>query len=254
MWNCQIKFGSRGRSQLFATAKFLQLYSIFFYRQHQIANTKDDLNFYASLHHLWNKKNCHQPYHKTLDTLSNLLIKKADNTAASTATAAAAAATAAAARAGLAIDTNIEEVPTDGSIQSLPCSAQFNPRSLFLEVRNYATVTGGTPGKGRAVNPKNKGGPYKEDRQQLENCQGLPYHTKTQNKCFICKTNTNIVCLLCKRWYCMKNRDENITSIITDNTLLVDFVKDIGRPASKFVINCVAVYGRIDELFTVHNG
>ena len=148
MWNCQIKFCSSGRSQLIATTKFLQLYSIFLHRQHQIANTKDNLNFYASLHHLRNTKNRHQPYHKTLDTLSDLLIKKADNAAASTAAVAAAAE----ARAGLTIDTNIEEVPTDGSIQSPPRVARFNPRSSFGEIRNYTTIMGGTSGKGRAKN------------------------------------------------------------------------------------------------------
>ena len=42
----------------------------------------------------------------------------------------------------------------------------------------------------------------------------------------------------------MKNRDEKIMSMITDNTLLVDFAKDTGRPASKFAINGVAVSGR----------
>ena len=52
----------------------------------------------------------------------------------------------------------------------------------------------------------------------------------------------------------MKNRDKKIMSMITDDTLPVHFVKDIGRPASKFVINGVAVCGRIDEFCTVHNG
>ena len=52
----------------------------------------------------------------------------------------------------------------------------------------------------------------------------------------------------------MKNRDEKIMSMITDNTLPVDFVKVIGRPASNFVINGVAVCGRADEFCTVHNG
>ena len=52
----------------------------------------------------------------------------------------------------------------------------------------------------------------------------------------------------------MKNRDKKITSMITDNKLPVDLLKDIGRPASKFVINGVAVCGRIDEFCTVHNG
>ena len=51
----------------------------------------------------------------------------------------------------------------------------------------------------------------------------------------------------------MKNRDEKITSMITDNTLPIDFVKDIGRPTSKFVINGVAVCGRVDDSCTVHN-
>ena len=42
--------------------------------------------------------------------------------------------------------------------------------------------------------------------------------------------------------------------MIIDNTLSVDFVKDIGRPASKFVINGVAVCGRADEFCTDFNG
>ena len=86
---------------------------------------------------------------------------------------------------------------------------------------------GGTPKKGRSVNPKNKGGPYEEDRQRLENCQGLPFFTEQIKACFICKTNSNIVRLLCKKWYCMKNRDKKITSIITDNKLPVDLLKDL---------------------------
>mmetsp|Transcript_5029 Transcript_5029/g.4945 ORF Transcript_5029/g.4945 Transcript_5029/m.4945 type:complete len:123 (-) Transcript_5029:68-436(-) len=60
--------------------------------------------------------------------------------------------------------------------------------------------------------------------------------------------------VLCKRWYCMKNQDEKITIMITDNTLPVEFVKDIGRPASKFFINGIDVCGRSDEFCTVHNG
>ena len=39
----------------------------------------------------------------------------------------------------------------------------------------------------------------------------------------------------------VNNRDENITSIITDNTLPLDFVKNIGQPVSKLVINGVDV-------------
>ena len=43
--------------------------------------------------------------------------------------------------------------------------------------------------------------------------------------------------------------------MITDDILPVDLVNDIGgRPASKFVINGVAVCGRVNEFCTVHNG
>jgi len=52
----------------------------------------------------------------------------------------------------------------------------------------------------------------------------------------------------------MKNRDETIMNMITENTLPVDFLKDIGRPASKFVINGIVVCGRTDEFCTVLNG
>ena len=49
----------------------------------------------------------------------------------------------------------------------------------------------------------------------------------------------------------MKNRDKKVTSMITDNNLPVSFVKDIGQPDTKFVINSVAVCGRTDESCTV---
>ena len=178
MWNCQIKFCSCESFQLIVNTKFLQLYLIFFHCQYQIATAKDDLNLYASPHHLRNTKNQNQPFHKTLDILLKLLIKKVDaaavvaasTVAASTATAAttattttttAAAAAAAAAATGLAIDTNVKnDIPTN--IQSPPRVAQFNPRGSFQEVRNYTTITGGTPGKGRSITPKNKGAAYKE--------------------------------------------------------------------------------------------
>ena len=163
---------------MIANAKFLQLYSIFLHRQYQIATAKDTLNSYASLHHLWNTKNQNQPFHKTLDILSKLLIKKAGAATAVTASiaVAATAATATAAGTGRTIDTNIKNVPTtNGSIQTPPKIAQFNLRGSFQKVHNYTTTTGGIPGKGRSINPKNKTAAYKEDRQQLEDCQGLPF-------------------------------------------------------------------------------
>mmetsp|Transcript_40515 Transcript_40515/g.45188 ORF Transcript_40515/g.45188 Transcript_40515/m.45188 type:complete len:84 (+) Transcript_40515:485-736(+) len=55
----------------------------------------------------------------------------------------------------------------------------------------------------------------------------------------------------------MKNRDKKIMNMITENTLPVDFVdflKNIGPPASKFVINGITVCERTDEFCTVLNG
>ena len=52
----------------------------------------------------------------------------------------------------------------------------------------------------------------------------------------------------------MKNQDEKITSMITDNTLPVDFVKNIGQPVSKLIINDVAVCERTDKFCTALNG
>ena len=142
---------------MIANGKFLQLISIFLHRQHQIATAKDNINFYASLHHIRNTKNRGQPFHKTFNLLSRFLIKEADNAALTTATDAASAAAVAAAgtgtRTGLAIDTTIDNVATDGSIQSASRVVRFNLRFSFQEVYNYATITSGTPGKGRAVNP-----------------------------------------------------------------------------------------------------
>ena len=52
----------------------------------------------------------------------------------------------------------------------------------------------------------------------------------------------------------MKNRDEKVKNMITNNKLPFDFVKSIGRPASEFVINGVATCGRTDEFCIVDNG
>jgi hypothetical protein len=69
MWNCHIKFASSGRSQLVASAKIFQLYSILLHCEYQVATAKTNLNFYASLHHFRNTRNKKFPFHKTLDTL-----------------------------------------------------------------------------------------------------------------------------------------------------------------------------------------
>jgi hypothetical protein len=241
MWNCQIKFASSGRSQVVASAKFFQLYSILLHREHQVATAKPNLNFYASLHHFRNTRNKNYPFHKTLDTLSVWLIKNADD-----AVAVVVAATAPPPTTALAID-------TDPLLRTPPRVARSNPRSSFQEIRNYTTMTGGTPGKGRARDPTNKSAAYEEDQHRLQNCQGLLFYTKTRNKCCICNTNTHMLCIGCKRWYCCVNRDDKLMKLITDTDSRVAFM-DGERPPSELVIHGVAADSTTNEFCTVDNG
>jgi hypothetical protein len=251
MWNCQIKFASSGRSQVIAAAKFFQLYSILLHREYQVATAKADLNFYASLHHFRNTKNRILPFHKTLDTLSVWLIKKADDAAdvAAVATAAAAMTTTATTTTALTIDINNGPL-----VHTPPRVARSNPRSSFQEVRNYTTITGGTPCTGRARNPKNRTAEWEEDQDRLKKCNGILFHTKTRGKCCICRGNTNMLCVGCKRWYCMVNRDEKLKQMITDSNDRVEFMNG-ERPPSELVIHGVAADGTTTAKFcTVDNG
>jgi hypothetical protein len=242
MWNCQIKFASSGRSQVVATAKFFQLYSILLHREYQVATAKPNLNFYASLHHFRNTRNRNYPFHKTLDTLSVWFIKNADD-----AVAVVVAATAPPPTTTLVIDTTESSGPL---VQTPPRVARSNPRSSFQEIRNYTTMTGGTPGKGRAKDPTNKTAAYEEDLQRLHTCEGCLFYTNQIRKCFICNTNTNGVCVGCKRWYCIKNRDEKLMKLITDTDSKVEFMTG-DRPPSELVIHGVAADGTTTSKFCV---
>jgi hypothetical protein len=153
MWNCQIKFASSGRSQLVASAKFFQLYSILLHREYHVATSKPDLNFYASLHHFRNTKNRSIPFHKTLDTLSVWLIKNADDAVA-----------VAAAAAPPHPNTTILTINTGPLVHTPTRVARSNPQNSFQKIRNYTTITGGTPCTGRAKNPKNKTAEWEEDQ------------------------------------------------------------------------------------------
>jgi hypothetical protein len=241
MWNCQIKFASGGRSQLVASSKFFQLYSILLHREYQVATAKADLNFYASLHHFRNTKNRNHPFHKTVDSLSVWLIKQADAAVAELAAAAAASTITT-----LTINTN-------HLVHTPPRVARSNPRSSFQEVRNYTTITGGTPGKGRAKNPTNKTSAWEEDQHRLRNCKGVLYYTTTRNRCCICGGNTNMVCIGCKRWYCCKNQDQKLTKLVADTDSRVAFM-DGERPPSTLAVNGVADDGRTKEFCIVDNG
>jgi hypothetical protein len=245
MWNCQIKFASSGRSQLVASAKFFQLYSILLHREYQVATAKADLNFYASLHHFRNTKNRILPFHKTLDTLSIWLIKKADDAAA---VAAAAAAMTATTTTELTIDTYNGPL-----VRTPPRVARSNPRSSFQEVRNYTTVTGGTPCTGRARNPKNKTTKWEDDQERLKHCNGILFFTQQRGKCCICGSNSNMICIGCKRCYCIKNHDEKLKKMISDSNDRVDFL-DGERPPSELVIYGVADDGTTKEFCIVDNG
>jgi hypothetical protein len=242
MWNCQIKFASSGRSQVVATAKFLQLFSILFHREYQVATAKTDLNFYASLHHFRNTKNRNHPFHKTLDCLSVWLIKNADDDVA-----AVVAATAPPPSTTLIIDISGPLVHTP------PRVARSNPRSSFQEIRNYTTFTGGTPGKGRARDPTNKTSAWEEDQDRLKHCNGILFFTQQRGKCCICGGNTNMVCIGCKRCYCIKNHDEKLKKMISDSNDKVDFM-DGERPPSELVINGVASDRTTREFCVVDNG
>jgi hypothetical protein len=134
-----------------------------------------------------------------------------------------------------------------------PRIARINPRSSFQEVRNYTTITGGTPVKGRSKNPTNKTAAYEEDHKRLHTCDGILHYTDQIRKCCICNTNTNVVCIGCKRWYCIKNRDEKIKNMITNTDLVVGFLNG-ERPPSELVINGVAADGTTATFCTVSNG
>jgi hypothetical protein len=240
MWNCQIKFASSGRSQVVATAKFFQLYSILLHREFQVATAKPNLNFYASLHHFRNTRNKNYPFHKTLDTLSVWFIKNADDAAAAPTT--------------TTTTTLTVDIECSGTlIRTPPRVVRSNPRAPFEEIRNYTTITGGTPMKGRSKNPANKTASYEEDHQRLHTCEGILFFTNQVRKCCICNTNTNLVCIGCKRWYCIRNRDEKIKNMITNNGLAVGFLNG-ERPPSTLAINGVAANDTTSTFCVVDNG
>ncbi|OEU22028.1 hypothetical protein FRACYDRAFT_232182 [Fragilariopsis cylindrus CCMP1102] len=246
MWNCQIKFASSGRSQVVASAKFLQLYSILLHREYQVSTAKTNLNVYASLYHFRNSRNKNYPFHKTVDTLSIWFIKQADDAVA----AAAAAVPPTPPTTALTIDTT----GSNGPLVQTPPRVQRNNRSSFQEIRNYTTVTGGTPCTGRARDPLNKTAEWEADQDRLKNCNGTLYKdTKKRSKCCICGGNTNHVCIGCKRPYCMVNRDEKICSMILGGDSRVAFL-DGERPPSELVMNGVAADGSTKEFCTVENG
>jgi hypothetical protein len=245
MWNCQIKFASSGRSQVVATAKFFQLYSILLHREYQVATAKADLNLYASLHHFRNTRNKNYPFHKTLDTLSVWLIKNADD---------AVAVVVAATSPPPPTTTLTINTGDDPLVRTPPRVARSNPRSSFQEIRNYTTITGGTPRKGRARDPTNKSAAYEEDQDRKQMCKGILFYTKQRRKCCICDGNTNMVCVGCKRWYCCKNQDQKLTKLVTDTDSRVAFMGG-DRPPSELVIHGVAADGTTTSQFcTVDNG
>jgi hypothetical protein len=150
------------------------------------------------------------------------------------------------------LPTNTLTINTGPLVRTPPLVARSNPRSSFQEIRNYTTITGGTPGKGRARNPTNQSAGYEEDCDRLHTCGGILYFTKQIRKCFICNTNTNVVCIGCKRWYCIENCDQKLMKFITDTDSRVEFMTG-DRPPGELVIHGVAANGNTKEFCTVEN-
>ena len=230
------------------TESFYSCIRFFLHQQFQIAIAKDNINFYASLHRFRNTKNQGQPFHKTLNLLSKFPIKAADDAAIATATDAAAAAAAAAATV-LTVDTN--NVPI--FVCTPPRIVRSNPRHVFQETRYYTTVTGGTPCKGKPKNPKNKTAEWDFDQERLKNCRGIPYYTKKRGICSVCGSNFNIVCVGCKRTYCLVNQDSKLTKLVNDKDYRVGFMEG-DRHAGELIIKGIADDGTEKEYCIVDNG
>ena len=223
-WNCRVMTASWGRSQTVVVSKYIQLFSVALHRMHQVATAKTDLTFYASIHHYRNTRNRHEPYHKTLERLRKYLIQQADDIASTVP------------RSADTLLTN--EVENILQPRTPARIVRSNPRAPFQEHRNYATYTGGTPGKGRAYDPQSKCLLWEDDQQRLKSCKGILYKTTTRKKCCICGSDTNFACIGCKRWYCMCSRDKKLTDLIAKDSHKVSFLNG-ERPPSKLVINFV---------------
>jgi hypothetical protein len=59
-----------------------------------------------------------------------------------------------------------------------------------------------------------------------------------------------MVCVGCKRWYCMVNRDEKLKKMITDSNDRVEFMNG-DRPPSELIINGVDGDGTTKEFCIV---
>ena len=62
-----------------------------------------------------------------------------------------------------------------------------------------------------------------------------------------------MVCVGCKRWYCCKNQDQRLYSMILDTDSRVAFT-DGDRPPSELIINGVDVDGTTSKFCIVDNG
>jgi hypothetical protein len=216
-WNCRVMTSTWGTSQMVALGKYFQLFSVVLHRWWQISTAKTDLNFYASLHHFRNSRNRHWPYRKVLDSLREYLIKQAND-------------------ASLPVQ-DIEAVPNvseNDTPSTPPRTARNNPRNPFAESRNYVSITGGTPKKGRQRFPKTACPEWKADQHRLSICKGQIFKLADEKhqKCFICNTKTTYVCLGCKRFYCfVKSRDNKIADMIRNENKGVEFLDGVRPPA-----------------------
>ena len=235
-WNCRVMTASWGKSQTVVVSKYIQLFSVTLHRMHQVATAKSDLNFYASIHHYRNARNRQEPYSKTLERLRKYLIQQANDIVSTAALPS-------------IVEVEVENIPQHGTP---PRIVRSNPRAPFQENRNYATYTGGTPGKGRAYDPQCKCVSWEQDQRRLKSCKGIVYKTTTRKKCCICGADTNFACIGCKRWYCMCSRDKKLTDLIANESNKVSFLNG-ERPPSTLVMNFVNKDGAQKSLCTAEN-
>jgi len=212
-WSCQA-VSTVPCPQIVVAARFFQLYAVLLHRMYHVATADTDLNTYSSLFHFRNSRNVRYPFHETVQSLSYWLLEQAQNE-------------------------NKKNLPHGaGSQFSTPKrSKRDNPRRPFAERRNWASTTGATPGKGRARFQNCALPAVDADHKRLATCPpGFCYPccvpdsdkpsgmADQRQKCWICKTNTKFKCILCKRFYCMVNRDEKIRDLIAANDPAVAFL------------------------------
>lgn len=173
------------------------------------------------------------PFHKTVDTISKWLIKKADG-----------------------VTLNCENVIPNANVVPLTPQrvGRDNPRNSFAEDRSWTTVCGATPGRGTAKFPKNRTSSWEKDQDRLHNCAGNLFQVKgkKRNRCYLCGSKSSFMCIGCKRFYCVVNRYDKVHQSILDSNTVVNFLDGICPPAS-FNIKEVAEDGSTSDFVSVEN-